>query len=138
MSRSMVGLLAAAGAAMSALVGLVHAGIVPVMIASAGAATGLAAYLALPPQKKSLRFRYWEISEPKTRGLAALSCDNPRFRLSLSGVLRFHSFLSFRWVSCSLSRFTARVSGLLSGLALAVRPAGQVEAPGSTARRKPA
>lgn len=54
MSRGLVGLLAAAGAAMSALVGLVHADMVPVMIASAGAAAGLAAYLTLPPQKKSL------------------------------------------------------------------------------------
>jgi hypothetical protein len=33
-------------------------------------------------------------------------------------------------------RFAARRSGLASGLALAVRPAGAVEAPGSTARRR--
>jgi hypothetical protein len=33
-------------------------------------------------------------------------------------------------------RFAARVSGLASGLALAVRPAGLAEAPGSTARRR--
>jgi hypothetical protein len=36
----------------------------------------------------------------------------------------------------SIGRFAARVSGLASGLALAVRPAGPVEAPGSTARRR--
>ena len=35
-----------------------------------------------------------------------------------------------------LHRFAARVSGLASGLALAVRPAGSAEAPGSTARRR--
>jgi len=33
-------------------------------------------------------------------------------------------------------RFAARVSGLAFGLALAVRPAGSAEAPGSTARRR--
>ncbi len=33
-------------------------------------------------------------------------------------------------------RFAARASGLASGLALAVRPAGSAEAPGSTARRR--
>jgi hypothetical protein len=33
-------------------------------------------------------------------------------------------------------RFAARLLGLASGLALAVRPAGAVEAPGSTARRR--
>jgi hypothetical protein len=33
-------------------------------------------------------------------------------------------------------RFAARAPGLASGLALAVRPAGPVEAPGSTARRR--
>ena len=53
MSRSMVGLLAAVGATMSALVGLTHSDLVPVIIASAGTASGLAAYLALPHQKNS-------------------------------------------------------------------------------------
>ena len=52
MSRSMVGLLAAAGAIMSMLVGLIHGDWMPVMIAGAGAATGLAACLALPGSKK--------------------------------------------------------------------------------------
>jgi hypothetical protein len=54
MSRSMVGLLAAVGAIVSALVGLTHGDLVPVMIASAGTASGLAAYLALPGSKKNL------------------------------------------------------------------------------------
>lgn len=44
MPRRMVGLLAAAGAAMSALVGLTHGDLVPAMIAAAAAATGTAAY----------------------------------------------------------------------------------------------
>ena len=52
MSRTMVGLLAAAGAIMAALVGLTHGDLVPVIITGAGAASGLAAYLALPDAKK--------------------------------------------------------------------------------------
>jgi sarcosine oxidase gamma subunit len=51
-----VGLLAAVGAAMSALVGVSHADVLTVMIMGAGAATGLAAFLALPPSKKILFF----------------------------------------------------------------------------------
>lgn len=51
-SRSVVGLLAAVAAALSALVGLAHGDLVAVTIAGAGTAGGLAAYLALPPQKK--------------------------------------------------------------------------------------
>jgi hypothetical protein len=54
MPRSMVGLLAAVGVAMSALAGLVHGDVVLAMITCAGAATGLAAYLALPSQKTAL------------------------------------------------------------------------------------
>jgi len=54
MSRKMVGLLAAVGATMSALAGLMRGEMVPVMIAGAGAgaASGLAAYLGLPAEKK--------------------------------------------------------------------------------------
>jgi hypothetical protein len=52
MSRTMVGLLAAVGAIMSALVGLTHSDLVLVIIAGAGTASGLAAYLALPTAKK--------------------------------------------------------------------------------------
>jgi hypothetical protein len=52
MPPSMVGLLAAVGAAMSALVGLAHGVLVWPIIADAAAATGLAAYLALSPTKK--------------------------------------------------------------------------------------
>jgi hypothetical protein len=53
MSRTMVGLLAAVGAIMSALVGLTHGGLEAAPIAIAAAATGLTAYLALPSSKKS-------------------------------------------------------------------------------------
>jgi hypothetical protein len=49
----MVGLCAAAGAIMSAFVGLIHGDFVPVMIVGSGSAAGLAAYLALPPSKKN-------------------------------------------------------------------------------------
>jgi hypothetical protein len=52
MAQSMVGLLAAVGAAMSALVGLAHGELVWVIVAGAATATGAAAYLALLPQKK--------------------------------------------------------------------------------------
>jgi hypothetical protein len=48
----MVGLLAAVGAIMSALAGLVHGALVWVVITNGAAASGLVAYLALPPQKK--------------------------------------------------------------------------------------
>jgi len=51
MPRSMVGLLAAVGTAMSALVNLSHGDLISVMITSAAAASGLAAYLALPAIK---------------------------------------------------------------------------------------
>jgi hypothetical protein len=54
MPRSMVvGLLAAVGAAMSALVSLAHGALVWVIIALAAVGTGLAARLALTPSKKS-------------------------------------------------------------------------------------
>jgi hypothetical protein len=53
MPRSMVvGLLAAVGAIMSAIVGLAHGDLMPAMIACAGAATGVAAYLAASPASK--------------------------------------------------------------------------------------
>jgi len=51
MPRSMVGVLAAVGTAMSALVALAHGGLVWLLIVFAGAATGSAAYLALPSKK---------------------------------------------------------------------------------------
>lgn len=53
MSRSMVGLLGAVGAAMSVLAGITHAWLEAVLIGATGVATGLAAYLALPPSKNS-------------------------------------------------------------------------------------
>jgi hypothetical protein len=51
MPRSTVGLLAVLGAVMSALIGLAHGQLVPLVVVSAGTATGLAAYLALAPSK---------------------------------------------------------------------------------------
>jgi hypothetical protein len=47
----MVGLLAAVGAAMSMVASLVHGDLFWAAVAAAAAATGLAAYLALPPRK---------------------------------------------------------------------------------------
>jgi hypothetical protein len=54
MPRSMVGLLAAVGTAMSVLAASAHGDLVWLMIADASAATGLAAYMALLPTKKYL------------------------------------------------------------------------------------
>ena len=53
MPRLMVGLLAAAGAVMAALVGLTHGDLVPVVIVGSATATGLAAYLPSPHFKKT-------------------------------------------------------------------------------------
>jgi hypothetical protein len=52
MPRTMVGLLAAVGTAMSALVGLAHGDLVWLILFDAAAATGLAACFALPGNKK--------------------------------------------------------------------------------------
>jgi hypothetical protein len=48
MPRSMVGLLAAVGAAMAALAGSAHGDLFWVIVVDAATATGLASYLALP------------------------------------------------------------------------------------------
>ena len=53
MSRTMVGLLAAVGAIMAALVSFVHGVSDLVVLLAAGVATGLASYLAIEPEKKS-------------------------------------------------------------------------------------
>jgi hypothetical protein len=51
----MVGMLAALGATMSALVGLAHGVLVGLVVAAAaGVATGLAAYAALPSAEKKI------------------------------------------------------------------------------------
>ena len=53
MPRSMVGLLVAVGTTMSVFAGLAHADVALATIAAvAGAASGSAAYLSLPPKKK--------------------------------------------------------------------------------------
>ena len=54
MRRSMASLLAAVGAAMSALVGLAHGDLAGITVAGAAGAAGLAAYLAIPASKKTL------------------------------------------------------------------------------------
>jgi hypothetical protein len=51
MLRRMVGLLAAVGTAMSALVGFIHGGLILLVIICAAVAMGLAACLALPSKK---------------------------------------------------------------------------------------
>jgi hypothetical protein len=57
MSRNMVGLLAAVGTAMSALVGLVHGDLVWVVLTSGAAASGFAAFLPLPSKKNTACLR---------------------------------------------------------------------------------
>ena len=52
MSWTLVGLLAAVGVITSVLAGLIHGHLEPLLTAAAGAGSGLAAYLALPPSKK--------------------------------------------------------------------------------------
>jgi hypothetical protein len=71
MPRSMVGLLVAVGTAMSALVAFAHGGLVWVVIADAAAATGLAAYLASAPSKKSSHHAH-EVTK-KAGSIAALT-----------------------------------------------------------------
>lgn len=89
----MVGLLAAVGAAMSALVSFAHGDLVWVTIADAAAATGLAAYLAAaPPIKKmpslckSLTVEcYMRITVAVARVLAVFLSDDdhPRYGYEL-------------------------------------------------------
>jgi hypothetical protein len=55
MPRGIVGLLAAVGATMSSLVAFAHGDLVWLTIVDAAVATGLAAYLALPRNKKTPR-----------------------------------------------------------------------------------
>ena len=78
MPRSMVGLLAAVGTAMSALVGLAHGDLVWAVIADAAAAAGLAAYLALPTKKILSGCR----PLPAGANLVGLSSGLPVLRLS--------------------------------------------------------
>ena len=54
MHRGIVGLLAAVGTTMSSLVAFAHGDLVWLAISDAAAATGLAACLALPRNKKNL------------------------------------------------------------------------------------
>jgi hypothetical protein len=53
MPRSMVGLLAAVGTFMSSLTAFSHGNLVWLAVLDAAVATGLAAYLALPGNKKN-------------------------------------------------------------------------------------
>ena len=52
MPRGAVGLLAALGVALSSLIGFVHGDLMPLIVVGSASATGMAAYLALPPLKK--------------------------------------------------------------------------------------
>jgi hypothetical protein len=76
MPRSIVGLLAAVGATMFALVGLTHGDLVPVVIASAGVATWIAASSALSDPKKSLPTSDIKEYRNSESEFAALTCGN--------------------------------------------------------------
>jgi hypothetical protein len=52
MARSVVGLLAAVGATLSVLAGMIHGHLEPFALAGAAISAGLAASMALPPSKK--------------------------------------------------------------------------------------
>jgi hypothetical protein len=58
MRRSVVGLLAAVGATMSASASLVHGDLVGPTITAAGAASGLAAYMSYPDKKNASSIDY--------------------------------------------------------------------------------
>jgi hypothetical protein len=80
MPRSMVGLLAAVGAAMSALVGLTHGDLPWGMVVGGATAVGLAAYQAFPAKKKCLHRH--RITNTRLRCISALRCQRsvPSFR----------------------------------------------------------
>ena len=102
-----MGLLAAVGTTMSALVGLAHGYIFWLTVADAAAASGLVVYATASLKKRSL-------------------CVHDVIRVC-GGKSITWTFLWPLWRG--MGRFAARVSGLASGLALAVRPAGSAEAP---------
>jgi len=102
MRRTMVGLLAAVGATMSALVGLVHGDLVPVIIVGASVATGMAAYGPTAFKKKIVR-----------HSTNPLSQKGRYCTLQMNG-----SASSFRYVP--VRRFAVCAPGLASGLALDV------------------
>jgi hypothetical protein len=108
MPRNMVGLLAAVATTMSALVAFAHRGLIGVIIMAAAIASGLAAYLALPPVAANPKKR----SSPPVNDLQ----ENPDFPSPRD------------WY---LPGGAPRASGLASGLALAVRPAGLAEVSGA-------
>jgi hypothetical protein len=64
MPRTMVGLLAAVGTAMSALVAFAHGNLIWVTIAMAAVVAGLVAYVAAPSSKKILIDSKWLQSAP--------------------------------------------------------------------------
>ena len=66
MSRTMVGLLATVGAAMSMLAGLAHGSGIWSMVAVAALTTGLAAYLAFPPAVSAEKCRLLVITRITT------------------------------------------------------------------------
>lgn len=85
MPRSMVGVLAAVGTAMSALVAFAHGDVASVMIADAAAAAGLAAYLAIPSQKKTFQIPDFQgFSQKAPRYLTSLPSPAHAKCLSLS------------------------------------------------------
>jgi hypothetical protein len=74
---TMVGLLAAAGAIMTALVGLLHGDRMPFTVLGAGITTGLAAYMALPTEKKyQLCYQFFRIPVTSPASLGETDVDS--------------------------------------------------------------
>lgn len=72
MSRSMVGLLAAVGSALTALAAFAHGGLIPLDIAAAALTTGSAAYLAVNPTKKIVSQKFAREYASEARGRKAI------------------------------------------------------------------
>jgi hypothetical protein len=120
MPRSMVGLLAAVGATMFALAPSAHGVLFLLTIATAAVATGLATYGALCPVATGLA------------ACLAFAPSKKTFHFYHGSKLVHREFpdcynLPPSEASGLLQRFAACVSGLASGLALAIRPSGLAE-----------
>ena len=112
-----MGLLAAVGTAMSALVAFAHGYLTWMVLAAAAVAAGLVTYLTANKKTLVNECRNWNSKQSSRVNLARSD------RMARPpGLLETVS---------SNRRFAARLSGLASGLALAVRPAGLAEVSGA-------
>ena len=109
MDRRLVGLLAGVGAAASALMGLAHGDLVPMIAANAGLATGLAACLALPTPKKMSSFvQLHKILHERGGGSSLVRpsdrCQGLPWKISVKGLPRVRGRARGRALDGDLSR----------------------------------